>query len=206
MCWWDGGKHLSRPPRMPPGTFLCRWKQEGSPPEPWQGDAGCFERGLLFAQMWRVPSHLALCRRGTHCTTHQQHLRGGPGQARESRTHQSTDRTSTNKPGSRLGADTACADVQLQLFSITKSSRIYQKTQESCPAEGPQHGAHASPELHGPGQTSTPPPPSSAHRYYTTPRSPPALAVAVTCSQQNESSLEKPHLAGHRGELRHDHT
>lgn len=110
---------------------------------------GVSSGGLLFAQMRQVPSHLAACRPGTHRTTQRQHLWGGPGQARESRVHQSTGSASTNNPGSQLGAASACADVQQQLFSITKSSRIYQKTQgregkESWPAEGPQQRAHAS--------------------------------------------------------------
>lgn len=127
-----GGGHLRDLPerlRVPSSADGRGRGHLASPGEDTRGvpSGGC--RWLLFAQMHQVLSHLAACWRGSHRTTHRQHLRGGPGQARESHAHQSTGSASTNNPGSRLGADRARADVHQQLFPIIKNSRIHQKSQ-----------------------------------------------------------------------------
>ena len=125
-----GWREVPEPTSPPASGCLPPQRDTGrSPREPRRGGTGCFKRGLLLAQTRWVLSPLVAHQRGTHHTTHQQHLQGGPGQAGESPAHQSAGSAGTNSPGSRLRADRACADVQQQLFSITKSSRIYQKTQ-----------------------------------------------------------------------------
>lgn len=144
LCRWDGGKRPSQAPWMPLGTLLCRWKQERSPPEPRRGGTGCFEQGLLFAQMRRVLSHLAACRpappRGSIC---------GAAPAKP------VNHTHIKAPAARALTTRAAGSersVPAQMFSSSFSqlqtaaefTRKPRKGKESWPAEGPQQRAHAS--------------------------------------------------------------
>ncbi|KAM6048616.1 uncharacterized protein LJ206_017641 isoform 3-T3 [Theristicus caerulescens] len=80
-------------------------------------------------------------------TTQRQHLRDGPGQARESRAHQSTGSASiaTRAAGSERTVPAQMFSSSFsQLQSAAEFTRKPREWEESWPAEGPQQRAHAS--------------------------------------------------------------
>lgn len=150
-------------------------------------------------------------------TTQRQHLWGGPRQARESEHIKAPAAQAATTPAASSGGRCRRRCEQ-QLFPITDSSRIYQKTQGrggKGRSHGQQRGCRKEPtrslQLPGPGHTSASPPPSILALVFTSFHASlrPLLWGASLAPIKILVSLESPTLPGlpgHRGERRHGHS